>query len=100
MAGRPRAQQPPEAVQRMQQDMHKGDAAKELFENPVLREALEALEEKYVATWMDTAPDDVAARERLYMAVTVAREFTRHLRTMIGNGTLGRDHLIKLRDGK
>lgn len=100
MATKPRAQQDPEAARRAAEAVTRGEAAKALAEHPLLRECLAALEQEYLQAWLATEPGDTAARERLHMAVRVVGEFRRHLRTVIDNGTLGREHLTRLRNGK
>lgn len=97
---RARAQQSPEAQRNAADAIARAEQAKAICENPVFVSALDDLERLYVDTWLGTEPDDTAGRERLHMAVRVTQEFRRHLRTMIDNGRMGREHLINLREGR
>lgn len=78
----------------------RGDQARALAENPLLRQSLDDIEQQYMVAWMESESEDVAGRERLYMAVRAIQEFRRHLRTLMDNGRLGREHLLKLRNDK
>lgn len=60
-----------------------GRAARALLDDPVLHLALQRVQEKLVATWLNTAPGDSDAREAAYRLHWAAEQFRQELRLML-----------------
>ena len=56
---------------RLDQAVTKAARAQELLDNELLGEAFRALEENYASAWRATIIDDVAGREKLFLAINI-----------------------------
>lgn len=70
--------------------------AQDLLDNELLAEAFRGLEDSYTAVWRATAIDDVAAREKLFLAVNVVGKVRDHLTSIVTNGKLAQAELKEL----
>lgn len=70
--------------------------AQELLDNELLTEAFKALEESYAAAWRTTMIDDVAAREKLFLAINIVGKVRDHLIAIVNNGKLAARELEDL----
>jgi len=70
----------PEAIQQ------RASQARFLLENPLLKEAFESLQSRYMDAWKQTASSSVDERERLFAAFQVLEQVETHLQAMIENG--------------
>jgi len=61
-------------------------SAQQLLENPLLIEALDAIESEALAAWKGTKLDDTATRERLWMQVKAAERVREGLNGAVENG--------------
>jgi hypothetical protein len=66
--------------------LKRGQAADELMANPLLREALEALEADLLGQIRTVSLADVAGHTRLVLAMQVSGAVTRHLKHLIHDG--------------
>lgn len=66
----------------------KGIRAEQLLDDPLLQEALTAIEEQYVEAWKNSKADDTAGREQTYFAMQGLNAFRDQLRVIIGSGKL------------
>ncbi|WP_225712219.1 hypothetical protein [Bradyrhizobium semiaridum] len=66
----------------------KGVRAEVLLEDELLTEAFGTLEQGYVSAWRATTIDDVAAREKLFLAINIVGKVRDHLRSVVSNGKL------------
>jgi|SRR5579872_5778251 len=67
--------------------------AQDLLDNELLSESFKGLEEGYIAAWRATAIDDIAAREKLFLAINVVGKVRDHLTTIVTNGKLAQAEL-------
>lgn len=74
----------------------KGLRARDLLENEILTEAFDILEKSYVTAWRATAIDDVAGREKLFLAINIVGKVGDHLASVIANGKLAEVELHEL----
>lgn len=79
-------------------DRARASQAQEILSSPLLVEGFDNLEAAYIQTWRATRPDDVAAREKLYLAVNVIGKLKEHLQSVIENGRLAEAELKALTD--
>lgn len=70
--------------------------AEELLDNELLAEAFTGLEDSYTAAWRCTTIDDVAAREKLFLAINIVGKVRDHLTAIVTNGKLAQAELKEL----
>ncbi|WP_340672556.1 hypothetical protein [Bradyrhizobium ottawaense] len=68
----------------------RGSHAEGLLKDELLSESFAKLEEAYIATWRSTNFDDVAAREKLFIAINVIGKVKEHLGKIAANGGLAK----------
>lgn len=64
----------------------KGRAAKELVENPILTEALDAIEKEIEMGWKNSSAEDQAGRDNAYLMFRLLKRLRGHLRQIIVDG--------------
>lgn len=74
----------------------RGDQAKGLLDNELLKEAFSTLEAEYIEHWKITPARDTEARERLWQAVQIVGKVRTHLTSAVNNGTLAKHELNQL----
>ena len=70
--------------------------AQELLDNELLTETFKTLEENYASAWRSTVIDDVAGREKLFLAINIVGKVHDHLNAVIANGKLAQAELKEL----
>lgn len=70
--------------------------AQDLLDNDLLSEAFKGLEESYTAAWRASGIDDVAAREKLFLAINIVGKVRDHLTAIVMNGKLAQAELTEL----
>jgi hypothetical protein len=81
---------------RLDQAVARGTRAQELLDNELLAEAFDGLEDNYTGAWRATTIDDVAAREKLFLAINVVAKVRDHLNAIVANGKLAQAELKDL----
>lgn len=81
---------------RLDQAVAKAAHAQELLDSGLLTEAFKALEENYSSAWRTTAIDDVAGREKLFLAINIVGKVRDHLNAVVANGKLAQAELKEL----
>ena len=74
----------------------KATRAQDLLDNELLSEAFKGLEDSYTSAWRATGIDDVAAREKLFLAINIVGKVRGHLAGVVANGKLARAELKEL----
>lgn len=74
----------------------KAGPAARLLEDETLKEAFTSLEEAYTQAWRRTTIDDVASREKLFLAINVVGKVRDHLSAIVINGKLAQAELDEL----
>jgi hypothetical protein len=74
----------------------KAARAQDLLDNELLAEAFRGLEDSYTAAWRATVIDDVAAREKLFLAINIVGKLRDHLTAIVNNGKLAQAELREL----
>jgi len=80
----------------LQRDAVKAVRAQALLDDEILSEAFDKLETNYVAAWRGTVIDDVAGREKLFLAINVVGKVRDHLASVVANGKLAQAELREL----
>jgi hypothetical protein len=81
---------------KLEQAIAKGGRAQALLDNELLGDAFTGLEDSYAAAWRTTAIDDVAAREKLFLAINIVGKVRDHLTSVITNGKLAQVELKEI----
>ncbi len=74
----------------------RGLHAQDLLDNELLAEAFTGLENSYTAAWRATKIDDVAAREKLFLAINIVGKVRDHLAAIVTDGKLAQVELKEL----
>ncbi|MGJ4906564.1 hypothetical protein ACQR10_08710 [Bradyrhizobium sp. HKCCYLRH2060] len=80
----------------LQQTAARGTRAKALLDDELLAGAFDVLEASYSAAWRQTQIDDVAGREKLFLAINIVGKVRDHLGAIIANGKLAEAELREL----
>lgn len=80
----------------LDQAVAKAVHAQELLDSELLTEAFRTLEENYSSAWRATAIDDVAGREKLFLAINIVGKVRDHLNAVVANGKLAQAELKEL----
>jgi hypothetical protein len=70
--------------------------AQDLLDNELLSEAFKELEDSYASAWRATGIEDVAAREKLFIAINIVGKVRDHLTSIVTNGKLAQAELKEL----
>lgn len=81
---------------RLDQTIEEARHAQDLLDSKALTGAFATLEESYVSAWRATAIDDVAGREKLFLAINIVGKVRDHLSRIIANGRLAQAELKEL----
>jgi hypothetical protein len=77
-------------------DQARGARAQRLIEDELLAESFAALENAYVNAWRSTTIDDVAGREKLFLAINIVGKVRDHLAKVASDGGLAAAELRRL----
>ena len=80
----------------LQHSAARGIRAKALLEDELLASAFDALEASYSSAWRQTSIDDVAGREKLFLAINIVGKVRDHLGAVLANGKLAQAELKEL----
>jgi hypothetical protein len=80
----------------LQQTAARGTRAKALLDDELLASAFDALEASYSSAWRQTLIEDVAGREKLFLAINIVGKVRDHLGAIIANGKLAQAELKEL----
>lgn len=79
---------------KFQNAIMKGSRATERLNDPVFKEAIEALRSEYIKAWASSQSADV--REGLWRRYTQIDEVCQHLTTLMNNGKLAKAQIEQL----
>jgi len=74
----------------------KARRAQDLIDDELLGEAFRTLEDNYASAWRATLIDDVAGREKLFLAINIVGKVRDHLTAVVANGKLAQAELKEL----
>jgi hypothetical protein len=81
---------------RLDQAVAKAVHAQDLLDSELLTDAFRTLEENYTSAWRATVIDDVAGREKLFLAINIVGKVRDHLNAVVANGKLAQAELKEL----
>jgi hypothetical protein len=70
--------------------------AQDLLDNELLSEAFKGLEDSYTTAWRASGIEDIAAREKLFIAINIVGKVRDHLTSIVTNGKLAQAELKEL----
>lgn len=80
----------------LQHATSRASQAADLLKSELLQEAFTRLEDSYTAAWRATTIDQVAAREKLFLAINVAAKVRDHLTTVLNDGKLAQAQISEI----
>ncbi|MDO8597519.1 MAG: hypothetical protein Q7R45_12960 [Sulfuricaulis sp.] len=81
---------------RLRKATERATQAQALADNPLLKEAFEVYERDMLKLWAETAVAATDERERIWLAIKVARMVRGHLFTVMSNGRLASAELTQM----
>ena len=82
---------------KLQQELSQANKAKQLFENPLLKESFDKLKKLYANSLFNTGAKETETREKLWLAYNVIGKVEQNLLEMIDTGKLASKQLEDFR---
>ena len=73
---------------KLQEELNQANKAKQLFENPLLKESFDKLKKLYTESLFNTGATEIEAREKLWLAYNIVSKVEQNLLEMIDTGKL------------
>jgi hypothetical protein len=71
-----------------EQEAQRGQDAKRLLDDPLLKEAFDAIEQEFVDQWKKAPVRDVEGREKLWLMLQLLNKVHSHLEAVMASGRL------------
>ena len=84
-------------VGKLQKEVSQANKAKQLFENPLLKESFDKLKKLYSESLFNTGAKETETREKLWLAYNVVGKVEQNLLEMIDTGKLANKQLEDFR---
>ncbi len=84
-------------VGKLQKEVSQANKAKQLFENPLLKESFDKLKKLYANSLFNTGAKETETREKLWLAYNVIGKVEQNLLEMIDTGKLANKQLEDFR---
>ena len=82
---------------KLNQELNQANKAKQLFENPLLKDSFDKLRKLYSESLFNTGATELDAREKLWLAYNVVGKVEQNLLEMIDTGKLAEKQLEDFR---
>ena len=82
---------------KLQQEVSQSNKAKQLFENPLLKESFDKLKKLYAESLFNTASKEETTREKLWLAYNIVGKVEQNLLEIIDTGKLASKQLEDFR---
>ena len=82
---------------KLQQEVSQANKAKQLFENPLLKESFDKLKKLYAESLFNTGAKETEAREKLWLAYNVVGKVEQNLLEILDTGKLASKQLEDFR---
>ena len=82
---------------KLQKELTQANKAKQLFDNPLLKESFEKLKKLYADSLFNTGAKETETREKLWLAYNVVGKVEQNLLEMIDTGKLAEKQLEDFR---
>jgi|TARA_X000001316_G_C900381_1_gene18819 hypothetical protein len=83
---------------KLNQELNQANKAKQLFENPLLKDSFDKLRKLYSESLFNTGATELDAREKLWLAYNVVNKVEQNLLEMIDTGKLASKQLEDYRN--
>jgi len=84
-------------VDKLQEEISQSNKAKQLFENPLLKESFEKLRKVYSDSLFNTGAKEETTREKLWLAYNIVGKVEQHLLEILDTGKLASKQLEDFR---
>jgi hypothetical protein len=78
------------------EEIRRGDRARMLLDDPLVAEALAALERAAIEEWRATGARDVETRERAWLMLQMTQRFRAHFESLVASGSLVKGRIAAL----
>lgn len=82
---------------KLQQEITQSNKAKQLFENPLVKDAFDNLRKLYQDSLFNTGVNEEETREKLWLAYNIVNKVEQHFMEMIDTGKLAKKQLEDFR---
>ncbi len=82
---------------KLQQEITQSNKAKQLFENPLVKDAFDNLRKLYQDSLFNTGVNEEKTREKLWLAYNIVNKVEQHFMEMIDTGKLAKKQLEDFR---
>ena len=72
----------------MEQAVIDGEEAKRILDSEVYKNAVQKLADSYQSQWMNSRPNDVNERERVYVKLQILADFVNEIRSVMETGQM------------
>ena len=83
---------------KLQQELNQANKAKQLFENPLLKESFDKLKKLYTESLFNTGATETEAREKLWLAYNIVSKVEQNLFEILDTGKLASKQLEDYRN--
>ena len=83
---------------KLNQELNQANKAKQLFENPLLKESFDKLKKLYTESLFNTGATETEAREKLWLAYNVVSKVEQNLLEILDTGKLASKQLEDYRN--
>ena len=83
---------------KLNQELNQANKAKQLFENPLLKESFDKLKKLYTESLFNTGATETEAREKLWLAYNVVSKVEQNLFEILDTGKLASKQLEDYRN--
>ena len=81
----------------LNQELNQANKAKQLFENPLLKESFDKLKKLYTESLFNTGATETEAREKLWLAYNIVGKVEQNLQEVMDTGKLASKQLEEFR---
>ena len=78
---------------KLNQELNQANKAKQLFENPLLKESFDKLRNLYSTSLLNTGANETETREKLWLAYNIVGKVEHHLQEILDTGKLATKQL-------
>ena len=82
---------------KLQQEVHQSNKAKDLFDNPLVKESFDKLKNLYSTSLLNTGANETDTREKLWLAYNIVGKVEQHLQEILDTGKLASKQLEDFR---
>ena len=83
---------------KLNQELNQANKAKQLFENPLLKESFDKLRNLYSTSLLNTGANETETREKLWLAYNIVGKVEHHLQEILDTGKLATKQLEDFRN--